>query len=277
MSDTPAAEAPKAKATKPKVPRKAPAHPPISELIVKAIVALKDRKGSSVVAIKKWISSAEKVRSVIARQNSQPRPAAAGPRAGPRSTVRRQQRHPAAAAPGQLSSAPRIPRATSSCWHLHCCCAACTLTLLAAPTNRHVLQGLSAGWEKRANASVRGLVEKGKLVKVKGHYKLAAATKKAAEAKPKAAKATPKKKAADSEKKKAPAKKKTPSKPKADGEKPKKKATPKKPKAAKPAGVAKKKATPKKPKAAKPKAAPKKPAAKKATPKAKKAAPKAKA
>jgi len=46
------------------------------------------------------------------------------------------------------------------------------------------MQGLTAGWEKRANANLRGLVEKGKLAQKKGHYRVAAAAKKAAVKKP---------------------------------------------------------------------------------------------
>ena len=63
MSD--AAAAPKAapakkvvKAKKPKVPA---AHPPFGEMVVAAITALKDKKGSSMSAIKKYIVANNKV------------------------------------------------------------------------------------------------------------------------------------------------------------------------------------------------------------------------
>lgn len=61
MADAPAA-APAPKVAKPKAPKKAPSHPPISELIIKALVTLKERNGSSAIAIKKWIAANEKVR-----------------------------------------------------------------------------------------------------------------------------------------------------------------------------------------------------------------------
>jgi histone H1/5 len=60
MADAAPPAAPKA--VKPKAPKKAPTHPPISELIIKALVALKERNGSSAIAIKKWIAANEKVR-----------------------------------------------------------------------------------------------------------------------------------------------------------------------------------------------------------------------
>lgn len=47
-----------------KKPRAKPAHPPVSTLIVQAIVALKERMGSSVPAIKKWIGANNKVRAL---------------------------------------------------------------------------------------------------------------------------------------------------------------------------------------------------------------------
>jgi hypothetical protein len=63
MSDA-AAPAP-AKASKPKAPRKPSAHPPTSEMVMKALVTLKDRKGSSLPAIKKYIAANYKVRELI--------------------------------------------------------------------------------------------------------------------------------------------------------------------------------------------------------------------
>lgn len=62
MADAPKAVAPAApKATKPKAPRKPAAHPPMGELVVAAILALKERMGSSVPAIKKYIAANAKV------------------------------------------------------------------------------------------------------------------------------------------------------------------------------------------------------------------------
>ena len=49
----------KKKVTKPKKPKVAPAHPPVATM-VDAITALKDRKGSSLAAIKKYISANNK-------------------------------------------------------------------------------------------------------------------------------------------------------------------------------------------------------------------------
>ena len=55
MSDAASAKAPKAKkATKPKKPA---AHPPVASMVTAAIKNLKDRKGSSLAAIKKYISA----------------------------------------------------------------------------------------------------------------------------------------------------------------------------------------------------------------------------
>ena len=55
MSDAPAAKPAKAKkATKPKKPA---AHPPVASMVTAAIKNLKDRKGSSLAAIKKYISA----------------------------------------------------------------------------------------------------------------------------------------------------------------------------------------------------------------------------
>lgn len=55
----PAAAAPKA--VKPKAPKKPAAHPPTSEMVMKAIVTLKERSGSSLPAIKKYIAANYKV------------------------------------------------------------------------------------------------------------------------------------------------------------------------------------------------------------------------
>ena len=62
MSD--AAPAPAApKASKPKAPKKPAVHPPTSEMVMKALVTLKERKGSSLPAIKKYIAANYKVRA----------------------------------------------------------------------------------------------------------------------------------------------------------------------------------------------------------------------
>ena len=58
MSDV-AAPAPATK-PKPKKPKVAPAHPPVATMVDDAITALKDRKGSSLAAIKKYISANNK-------------------------------------------------------------------------------------------------------------------------------------------------------------------------------------------------------------------------
>ena len=58
MSDAAAAPAKKAAPKKPKV---APAHPPVAEMVTAAITALKDRKGSSLAAIKKYVAGNYKV------------------------------------------------------------------------------------------------------------------------------------------------------------------------------------------------------------------------
>ena len=58
MSDAAAAPAKKAAPKKPKV---APAHPPVAEMVTAAIAALKDRKGSSLAAIKKYVAGNYKV------------------------------------------------------------------------------------------------------------------------------------------------------------------------------------------------------------------------
>lgn len=64
MSDAAAAPAPspvKKAAKKPTKPKAPAAHPPIAEMVVAAIKALKDRKGSSLPAIKKYLSANYKV------------------------------------------------------------------------------------------------------------------------------------------------------------------------------------------------------------------------
>lgn len=60
MTDTAAAPAP-AKASKPKVARAKPAHPPTVEMVQGAIKGLKERGGSSLIAIKKYIAANYKV------------------------------------------------------------------------------------------------------------------------------------------------------------------------------------------------------------------------
>ncbi|XP_006825951.1 histone H1-III-like [Saccoglossus kowalevskii] len=59
MSD--AAPAPQKKATKPKKPRAPAAHPKTIDMVVAAITNLKDRKGSSLQAIKKYVGANYKV------------------------------------------------------------------------------------------------------------------------------------------------------------------------------------------------------------------------
>jgi len=62
MSDAAPAAAPKApKASKPKAPKKPAAHPPTGEMVITALLTLKERNGSSVPAIKKYISTNYKV------------------------------------------------------------------------------------------------------------------------------------------------------------------------------------------------------------------------
>ncbi len=61
MADAPAPAAPKV--SKPKAPKKPAAHPPTSEMVMKALVTLKERKGSSLPAIKKYIAANYKVRA----------------------------------------------------------------------------------------------------------------------------------------------------------------------------------------------------------------------
>ena len=65
MADTAAAPAApaaqKKKATKAKKPKKAAAHPPVASMVNAAIKNLKERKGSSLAAIKKYIASTYKV------------------------------------------------------------------------------------------------------------------------------------------------------------------------------------------------------------------------
>merc|ERR1711863_132075 len=64
MSDAPAAAAPAAKAKKAAKPKAAPTHPKTTVMIVAAVKALKDRKGSSLAAIKKYIAANYKVDTV---------------------------------------------------------------------------------------------------------------------------------------------------------------------------------------------------------------------
>ena len=62
MSD--AAKTPEKKAAKAKAPKAAPAHPKTSVMVVAAIKALKERNGSSLPAIKKYIAANYKVDTV---------------------------------------------------------------------------------------------------------------------------------------------------------------------------------------------------------------------
>ena len=64
---TPAKKAPKAKAPKAKgekKPKAAPTHPPTAAMVKAAIKALKERNGSSLPAIKKYIAAEYKVDTV---------------------------------------------------------------------------------------------------------------------------------------------------------------------------------------------------------------------
>lgn len=61
MADTTKAAPAAPKADKPKAPRKPAAHPPMGELVVAAILALKERGGSSAPGIKKHIAANAKV------------------------------------------------------------------------------------------------------------------------------------------------------------------------------------------------------------------------
>lgn len=58
---TPAATPKKAKSAKPKKPKTAPTHPKVADMVNAAISTLKDRGGSSLQAIKKYIASHYKV------------------------------------------------------------------------------------------------------------------------------------------------------------------------------------------------------------------------
>ena len=60
MSDA-AAPAPSPKKAAPKKPKTAPAHPPVATMVNAALAALKDRKGSSLAAIKKYVAANNKV------------------------------------------------------------------------------------------------------------------------------------------------------------------------------------------------------------------------
>jgi len=57
----PAKAAPAKKAPKAKKPKVAAAHPPYGEMVIAAVTALKDKKGSSLSAIKKYIVANNKV------------------------------------------------------------------------------------------------------------------------------------------------------------------------------------------------------------------------
>merc|ERR1712025_846132 len=65
MTETAAAKAPKApKKAAAKAPKTKPAHPPTSVMIVNAVTALKERNGSSLPAIKKYIAANYKADTV---------------------------------------------------------------------------------------------------------------------------------------------------------------------------------------------------------------------
>ena len=57
----PAKAAPAKKVVKAKEPNVAAAHPPFNQLVVAAVTALKDKRGSSLSAIKKYIVANNKV------------------------------------------------------------------------------------------------------------------------------------------------------------------------------------------------------------------------
>ena len=57
MSDATAAPSPKKKQTKARKPKKPMSHPPVASMVNAAIKNLKDRKGSSLAAIKKYIAA----------------------------------------------------------------------------------------------------------------------------------------------------------------------------------------------------------------------------
>lgn len=61
MTDAAPAPAPKGEKKKPKTAPKKADHPTYIEMVVAAIVALAERKGSSAVAIRKWIAANHKV------------------------------------------------------------------------------------------------------------------------------------------------------------------------------------------------------------------------
>ena len=65
MADTtpaaPAPASPKKAAKKPSKPKAKPTHPPVAQMVNESIKALKDRKGSSLPAIKKYMSANYKV------------------------------------------------------------------------------------------------------------------------------------------------------------------------------------------------------------------------
>lgn len=61
MTETASAAAPAVKAAKAKVPRTKPTHPPTNEMVQGAIKGLKERGGSSLIAIKKYIAANYKV------------------------------------------------------------------------------------------------------------------------------------------------------------------------------------------------------------------------
>ena len=61
MSDAAAAPAKTKKAAKPRKPKVAASHPPTSSMVKNAIKTLKERKGSSLAAIKKFIAANYKV------------------------------------------------------------------------------------------------------------------------------------------------------------------------------------------------------------------------
>ncbi len=61
MTETAAAATTAAKASKAKAPRSKPAHPPTNEMVQGAIKGLKERGGSSLIAIKKYIAANYKV------------------------------------------------------------------------------------------------------------------------------------------------------------------------------------------------------------------------
>jgi histone H1/5 len=142
-------KAPKA----PKAPgaKKVATHPPFNVLIESAIVALKERSGSSLVAIKKWFAGTHFIA----------------------------QTHHSSPCSDNTTLAPRVQTSLT----------AQSNRLFPRPssTDNHG-KNLAANWEKVLLLQLKRLTDAGKLVKVKGSWKISAALKKEAVKKVKAVK-----------------------------------------------------------------------------------------